>query len=55
MPKKDCKCIKTSNELDFEYQVSKFLNQGYKIVTARYECYISNFIWYAILIKEDCE
>lgn len=55
MPKKYCKCIKTSDEQDFEYQVSELLNDGYEIVTARYVCYISNFIWYAILIKEGCE
>lgn len=55
MNKSDCKTVLCSNDLDFCYKVSKLLDAGYKIVTARYECYISNFIWYAILIKECCE
>ena len=50
---RNCKCVLTSSETDFEQKVSKLLNEGYQIITARYECYISNFIWYAILVKED--
>lgn len=49
---KKCKCITSSNESDFENKVSDLLKEGYEIVTARYECFISNFIWYAIMIKE---
>lgn len=52
---KECKCIKSSDEKDFENKVAKLLNEGFKIITARYECFISNFVWYAILIKEGCE
>lgn len=52
---KECKCIKSSDEKDFENKISKLLNEGFKIITARYECFISNFVWYAILVKEDCE
>ena len=48
-----CKCILSSDQADFEKKVSKLLEDGYEIVTARYQCYISNFIWYAILIKGD--
>ena len=53
MINKSCKCVLTSNQEDFENKVSNLLNDGYFIVTARYECYISNFIWYAVLVKED--
>lgn len=52
---KECRCVKSSDEKDFENKVTKLLNDGFKIATARYECYISNFVWYAILIKEGCE
>ena len=50
-----CQCITSSDEKDFESKIAMYLGEGYKIVTARYECFISNFIWYAILVKEDCE
>lgn len=49
-----CKCISSSSQSDFEHKVSKLLEEGYEIVTARYECYISNFIWYAVLVKGEC-
>ena len=48
-----CKCVLTSSQEDFEDKVSNLLSDGYYIMTARYECYISNFIWYAVLIKEE--
>lgn len=48
-----CKCVLTSSQEDFEDKVSNLLSNGYYIMTARYECYISNFIWYAVLIKEE--
>ena len=51
--KSKCKCVLTSTQEDFEKQVSDLLSDGYFIMTARYECYISNFIWYAVLIKEE--
>ena len=51
----NCKCVLTSDQSDFEERVSKLLEQGYKILTSRYVCYISNFVWYAILVKGDCE
>lgn len=51
MPKTQCRCITSSNVEDFEYKVAKLIDAGYEIKVARYECYISNFVWYAILIK----
>lgn len=53
MNNKTCKCVLTSSQEDFENKVSDLLNDGYYIMTARYECYISNFIWYAVLVKEE--
>lgn len=53
MNNKTCKCVLTSSQEDFENKVSDLLRDGYFIVTARYECYISNFIWYAVLVKEE--
>lgn len=51
MPKTQCKCVLSSNVEDFELKIAELIDDGYEIETARYECYISNFVWYAILIK----
>ena len=51
---RNCIVIKRSNERDFEREVSQLIEDGYRVITARYECFISNFLWYAIMVKEGC-
>lgn len=51
MQKTKCRCVLSSSVEDFELKVADLIDDGYEIKTARYECFISNFVWYAILIK----